>query len=102
MLYFALLSRIHWQAVMMSDVFAWPFWSITLIDTRGAVGAAPVRCGAAPAAMSATKVPCPRRPALDLLPAIVDRLTLARRRLPKSARFWPPESTIALVGVDLL
>src|SRR6185312_10841626 len=32
------------------------------------------------------------------LPAIDDRLTLAITRLPKSLRFWMPESTIAIAG----
>src|SRR5262245_2659786 len=99
MLYFALLSRIHWQALMMSDVFAWPFLSITLIETIGAVGAAPVRSGAAPAATPATNVPCPRSSLRDAFPSRVGRFTVATTRVPKSDRFWTPESTIAIAGV---
>ena len=49
--------------------------------------------------MPATNVPWPRSSSSEVLPAIVERLTLAMTRLPKSERFWMPESTIAIAGV---
>src|SRR5260221_3905655 len=72
---------------------------MTLTETMGATGDAPARSDAAPAAIPATNVPWPRWSSVDVLPAIVDTLTLAIRRLPKSERFWTPESTTAMAGV---
>jgi hypothetical protein len=57
MLYFALLFRIHWQALMMSLVRPMPSSSITSMSTRFAPGFAPATPGAAPAAIPATNVP---------------------------------------------
>src|SRR3954464_7530795 len=79
MLYCALWSRIHWQALMMSLVRPMPESSITSIETRFAVGAAPAYPGADPAATPATNVPWPRPSPAELFGS-VDRLTEARRR----------------------
>src|SRR5437763_872177 len=77
MLYLLLLSRIHWQAEMTSDVFACPFASITLTETIGAVGAAPARSEAAAAAAAECRLRSGRAArGLD-----DDRDLLARRRL---------------------
>ena len=57
MLYWALWSRIHWQAAMMSLVRPMPLSSMTSSETIFAVGAAPATPVAAPAAMPATNVP---------------------------------------------
>ena len=71
---------------------------MTSTETRFACGVAPVYPSAPPAAMPATKVPWPRPSPAELFGS-VDRLTLARTRLPKSARpVWIPESITAIVG----
>src|SRR3954466_4355017 len=98
MLYCALWSRIHWQALMMSLVIPMPVSSSTSIETRFALGAAPAWCGDAPAATPATKVPWPRPSPAELFGSVL-RLTEASRREPKSSRLWTPESTIAIVGM---
>src|SRR5262249_43729056 len=89
---------------MTSLVVAMPASLITSIETSGAFGAAPVWPCEAPAAMLATKVPCPR-PSRGEFRASEVRVTCPITRPPKSGReVSMPESTIAIVGggcVDL-
>src|SRR5438552_496922 len=71
---------------------------MTRIGRMLALGAAPARPGAEPAAMPATNVPWPR--SSPLAPGVGElRFTCGYARMPKSTRpGWSPESTIAIVG----
>src|SRR5262245_53673043 len=100
MLYVPLLARIQSQAAITSLVRAVPVSSITSSETIFAFGAAPVTPEAEPAAIPATKVPCPR-PSPGEFGVMLARLTCAATRAPpsKSERLASmPESMTAMVG----
>src|SRR5712692_2933675 len=98
MSYFDVLARIQCAAEMRSLVRALPLSSMTSSETIFALGAAPFLPANSPAAIPATKVPCPR-PSPGELPGRVVRLTSATMRPANSGRDASmPESTIAIVA----
>jgi hypothetical protein len=93
-----LFANIQSAAAMTSLVIAMPLSSMTSIETIGAVGAAPAYPVLEPAAMPATKVPCPRPSPAEFGWRLVI-VTCLTTRPPKSVRpAATPLSTIAIAG----
>src|SRR5215203_4990868 len=97
--YRLLLAMIQSIPAITSETYAMPLSSTTSTSTSGALGAAPAKPTFEPAAIPATIVPWPRPSPLDSANER-DSLTDALIRPKKSERFWIPESTIAIAGIE--